>query len=123
MKLIIQPPSSTSTKLCGYGLIAARKSRTEGRQSCDFSAAHPQRSRAALNQKSWKPQIVPYAQELGLTCFQTFSYVVVHFGDIPPECIARIGGRTIPQIHADFRASGDHNQLQKGSISSGVVLI
>ena len=61
------------------------------------------------------------AQEVGLNVHQTFSYAVVHIGDIPAECMARVVGHdhatqfeTVsevtlkdPAIQADFRASGD----------------
>ena len=57
------------------------------------SAAHPQRSTAVFDQKSWKPQIVPYvhhkwrtatnyefdlvnAQHMDFKFYQTFSYAV-----------------------------------------------
>ena len=55
-----------------------------------------------------------------LTLFQTFGYAVVHFGDIPADCIGRVVGHYYsilferPEvtlndlvIHADFRSSGD----------------
>ena len=62
-----------------------------------------------FDQRSWKFQIVPYvhhkwptdtvheielvkARDLGLKFHQTFSYAVVHFGDIPAECVARVVG-------------------------------
>ena len=59
------------------------------------------------------------AQEMGLKLVQTFSVALVHKGDIPAECIARVVGhdQTIlfespselsndPAIQADVRASG-----------------
>ena len=59
------------------------------------------------NQDNWQPQLVSYVhhkwhtdticeidlvkpQEMSLKSFHTVSYVVVHFGDIPAECIARV---------------------------------
>ena len=88
-----------------------------------------------LIKKSWKPQLVLYigiptqfmrlilvkTQEMGLTFYHTFSYAVVHLGDIPAQCIARIVGHdetilyerpsevtpNTPSIQADFRASVD----------------
>ena len=58
---------------------------------------------------------------MGLKLYQTFSYAVAHFADIPADCISRVVGhdRTIlyerpptsaphvPAIQADARASGD----------------
>ena len=40
--------------------LAGGTGREEGRQACHFSAVHPQKSKAVLDQKGWKPQIVPY---------------------------------------------------------------
>ena len=45
------------------GLIAGGRGRNEGRQACYFSAAHTQNSKAVLNPKSWKPQIVRYVHQ------------------------------------------------------------
>ena len=59
--------------------------------------------------KIWEPQLVPHvqhkwhtdnciemdlvkAQEMGPTFYKTCSYAVVHFGDVPVECIARVVG-------------------------------
>ena len=53
MKFITNVPSSTS-------LIAGSIGRKEGRQACHFLAAHPQKSKAVPDQKSWKTQTVPY---------------------------------------------------------------
>ena len=61
------------------------------------------------------------AQDMGPQFHQTFSFAVVHFGDIPAECIASVVGhdQTIlferpsqvawhaQAIQGDFRASGD----------------
>ena len=61
------------------------------------------------------------AQIMGFKFYQTFSHGLVHFGDIPAECIARVIGhdQTIlyerpsdvalcaSAIQADVRASGD----------------
>ena len=131
------------------GLIAGGTGRKEGRQACCFPAAHPQESKGAPDRRSWEPQFVPYehhkwhtntiygidlvkAQEMGLKCFQSFSYAVVHFGDIPAPCMARVVGpdQTIvferpsvvtpnaPAIRAVFRAWGgrllDQDQQKKG---------
>ena len=41
-------------------LIAGGIVRRESRQACHFSAVHLQKRRAILDQKGWKPQIVPY---------------------------------------------------------------
>ena len=68
---------------------------------------------------------------MGLKLDQQFSYALVHIGDIPTECVARVVGhaQTIlherplevaphaPATQADVRASGDRlldqNQQQK----------
>ena len=61
------------------------------------------------------------SQCMGPKLCQTFSYAVVHFGDIPAECTVRVVGydQTMlfagpskvvphaPEIQADVRASGD----------------
>ena len=58
---------------------------------------------------------------MGLKFYQTFSYVVVHFGDVPTKCIARVVGYDqmilyerpsdaaphAQAMQADFRALGD----------------
>ena len=46
------------------------------------------------------------AQEKGLKFNQPFSFAVVHVGDSPTECLARVAPHA-PTIQADFRASGD----------------
>ena len=80
-----------------------------GPETCQhyFSASHPQKSKAALDQKSWKPQVVPSvdhkwhtdttyeidlvkAQNMGLQIYPPFSYAVVEFGDVPADCVARL---------------------------------
>ena len=69
------------------------------------------------------------AQKIGLTLFQSLSVAVVHVGNIPAECIAKIVGHgqtilcgrpseVVPHalaIQAYFRASGDrlHDQDQQ----------
>ena len=68
------------------------------------------------------------ARDTGLQFYRTFSDAVVHFGDIPADCFARVVGhdQTIlherpseaaPPIQADVRASGgrlpDKDQQQK----------
>ena len=111
--------------------------RKEGRRACYFLAVQPQKSKAALDQKSWQPHIVPHlhhkwhtdticeidlvkAQDMCLKFYHTFSFAVVHFGDVPAECIERVVGhdRTIlyerpsevapheRAIQEDFGASG-----------------
>ena len=91
------------------GLIAEGIGRKEGTQAWYFPAAHPQKSKAVLDRKSWKPQIVPHVhhkwhtatiyeidlvktQQMRLQFHQTFSYSVAHVGDVPAECIARVVG-------------------------------
>ena len=32
------------------------------------------------------------AQDMGLKIFESYSFIVVHFGDSPAECIARVVG-------------------------------
>ena len=130
-----------------HGLIAGRIGRKEGIQACYFSAALPQESNAVLDQKSWQPRSrVPSTTRGMSTRFMnmfwskhktwvkhstTYSIMLVHFGDIPTECIARVVGheQTIlhegpsdvaphaPAIQADVRASGgrllDPDQHQK----------
>ena len=73
---------------------------------------------------------------MGLNLYQTFIYAVVHFGDVPAECVARVVGhdQTIllerplevaphaPAIQADFSESGDRLLNRKG-ISSVIVSI
>ena len=136
------------------GLIAEGIGREEGRRACYFSAAHPQKSKAVPHLKNRQPQLVLSvhqkwhtdtiyeidlinAQEMGLTYFQSFSYVVFHFGDIPAECIiARVVGYDQTILHErrsevaphtlarqeDFRASGgrlhdpDHKHLTEKSL-------
>ena len=108
------------------GRIAGGKGRKERRQPCYVSAAHPEEKQGSTRSK---PQIVHHAphkrhtdafyeldlakaQDTGLQFYQNFSYAVVHFGDVPAECIARGLGheQTIlyvrPCRSADFRASG-----------------
>ena len=131
------------------GLIARGIGRKEGRRAWYFSATHPQQSKAVLDQKSWQPQIVPdvnhmwhteavhefdlaNTQDMGLKFYQTFSCAVVHLGDIPSECIARVVGhdRSIIKerpsevapsalaIQTDVRASGDQPQKRLCLIGS-----
>ena len=107
--------------------------------------------------ESWQPQLAPYvhhewhtdtiyendqvkAQKMGLQFSHTFSYGVVHFGDIPAERVTRVVAhdQTIlyqrpsdvishaPAIQHDFRASVDQlldpdQQSKRSSITSGVM--
>ena len=74
-----------------------------------LSRASPVKRRQHFHQKSWQPQIVPHVhhkwhtdivyeiglvkeQKMVLKFFHDFSCAVVHFGDIPAECIARVVG-------------------------------
>ena len=146
-------------KIMLRGLFAGGTGREEGRQACYCSAAHSQQNKSVPDQKSWQPQIVLNvhhkwhtdtvyetdlftAQDMGLIFLQTFSYAVVHFGDIPAECIASVVGhdQTIlyerpleveshaPAIQADFGPSGDRLldldlNNKRWSISLGIVEI
>ena len=56
---VIQVSQQFFDKLLLNGLTAAGTGRKEGRQACYFSAAHLQKSKAVLEQKSWQPQVVP----------------------------------------------------------------
>ena len=40
------------------------------------------------------------AQDMCLKAYQTFSYAVVHFGDVRAECSARVVGHDQPFLHA-----------------------
>ena len=64
--------------------------------SQQYFVAHPQESKEIPDRTSGEPPLVPpvhlvKAQEMGLTIYPTFSYLVVHFEDTPAECIARVG--------------------------------
>ena len=69
--------------------------------------AHPRESNTEADRKNLEPQLGPYihhkwhtdtiyeidlvkVQDMGLKFYQIFSYAVVHFGDVPAECIARV---------------------------------
>ena len=124
MSFVMQATKPSFDKIMLSGLIAGGIGRKEGKQTCYFSAAHPQ-NKAVPDQKSWKPQIVPHVHHkwhtdtMALKFQQTFSYAVGHFADIPAKCIARVVGQdeTIlyerasegtphaPAIQADIGAS------------------
>ena len=72
LNIFPQPPACTigthlhlfHDKILLNGLIAGGTGRKEGRQTCYFSAAHPQKSKAVLDQKNRNPQIVPYVHHM-----------------------------------------------------------
>ena len=141
MSLVIQVPSSTSTQLSVLsGLTAGGRNRQKRRQTgmsvLSRASARKQSGirpeKLAATDRSLRSSQVPYrhdfkkidlvkAQVICLKFHQTFSYAVVHFGDIPAERNAGVVGhdQTIlcerrsevalhaPAIQADFRASGD----------------
>ena len=127
-------------KLLSNGLFTGGTGRQKGRQACYLSAAHPQErvrrypikkvgshnssptfTTSGIPMQFMKLTDVVKANNTGLKFYQTLSYVVVHFGDFPAECIARVVGydKTIlcerpsevtPQAQAiqpDVCASGD----------------
>ena len=119
------------------GLIAGATVRKEGRQARYFSAAHPQESKAVPDRKIWEPQLVPYvhhkwhtdtsyesdsvkAHSMSLKFYQTFSYVVVPFGDIPVECLTKVVGHDQPVLfEKPFEVTQNDRVIREDSRASG----
>ena len=68
------------------------------------------------------------AHDMGLKIYQTFSDAVVHFGDVPAECITRVVGHNETILCERQSEVAPHDCVtqgnnRRGSISSGAVLI
>ena len=67
---------------------------TKQMQACQFSAAHPQMN-ATPDPRSWQTETIyeiDVVQAQDLNPDLTFTDDVVHFGDVPADCVARAVG-------------------------------